>query len=79
MSIESTIEEKNQLSHLPPGLLFYYVISGGGHPFGDSVQREAHISAAKIVGSKVLADAPDFSDLIHAMVAHSPSYRWQGV
>ncbi|XP_043835748.1 serine/threonine-protein kinase/endoribonuclease IRE2 [Dromiciops gliroides] len=60
------------------GLLFYYVLSGGGHPFGDSLHQQANIlaGAAHMVHfeeethEKVVA-----KELVEAMLSPRPQLR----
>ncbi|XP_012398456.2 serine/threonine-protein kinase/endoribonuclease IRE2 [Sarcophilus harrisii] len=60
------------------GLVFYYVLSGGGHPFGDSLHRQANILAGAVhmdhfeeeTHEKVIA-----KELVEAMLSPQPQLR----
>ncbi|KAJ6643328.1 Serine/threonine-protein kinase/endoribonuclease ire-1 [Pseudolycoriella hygida] len=62
------------------GCVFYYVLSNGGHPFGDTVKRQLNIlsyeydlkifSGEKYENSKVLAE-----ELIVSMISKDPARR----
>ncbi|XP_007498826.2 serine/threonine-protein kinase/endoribonuclease IRE2 [Monodelphis domestica] len=60
------------------GLVFYYVLSGGGHPFGDSLHRQANILAGashmdhfeEETHEKVIA-----KELVEAMLSSQPQLR----
>ncbi|XP_072463414.1 serine/threonine-protein kinase/endoribonuclease IRE2 isoform X1 [Notamacropus eugenii] len=60
------------------GLVFYYVLSGGGHPFGDSLHRQANILAGDAhmdhfkeeTHEKVIA-----KELVEAMLSPQPQLR----
>ncbi|XP_036595234.1 serine/threonine-protein kinase/endoribonuclease IRE2 [Trichosurus vulpecula] len=60
------------------GLVFYYVLSDGGHPFGDSLHRQANILAGAAhmdhfeeeTHEKVIA-----KDLVEAMLSPQPQLR----
>ncbi|XP_015749967.1 PREDICTED: serine/threonine-protein kinase/endoribonuclease IRE1-like isoform X3 [Acropora digitifera] len=59
------------------GCVFYYVLSGGCHPFGDQYRRQANILAGeyeieKIVNSELVIEA---KDLIRLMLNPSPKER----
>ncbi|XP_074052356.1 serine/threonine-protein kinase/endoribonuclease IRE2 isoform X7 [Macrotis lagotis] len=60
------------------GLVFYYVLSGGGHPFGDSLHQQANILAGvahmdhfeEETHEKVIA-----KELVEAMLSPQPQLR----
>nr|XP_020834295.1 serine/threonine-protein kinase/endoribonuclease IRE2 isoform X2 [Phascolarctos cinereus] len=60
------------------GLVFYYVLSGGGHPFGDSLHQQANILAGaahmdhfeEVTHEKVIA-----KELVEAMLSPQPQLR----
>lgn len=59
------------------GCVFYYVLSGGCHPFGDQYRRQANILAGeyeleKIINSELVVEA---RDLIRMMLDPSPKER----
>lgn len=59
------------------GCVFYYVLSGGLHPFGDQYRRQANIIAGefnleKIINCEMFTEA---KDLIRMMLKPSPSER----
>ncbi|GAM20432.1 hypothetical protein SAMD00019534_036070 [Acytostelium subglobosum LB1] len=57
------------------GCLMYYILTDGGHPFGDKV----HLRVSKILNNKCdikkLSDQPCASDLIKQMIAKDSSAR----
>ncbi|PFX20218.1 Serine/threonine-protein kinase/endoribonuclease IRE1 [Stylophora pistillata] len=60
---------------LKEGCVFYYVLSGGLHPFGDQYRRQANIIAGefnleKIINCEMFTEA---KDLIRMMLKPSPS------
>ncbi|GMM51049.1 bifunctional endoribonuclease/protein kinase [Starmerella bacillaris] len=58
------------------GCVFYYVLSGGGHPFGDAHMRQVNIQqGAKPQLEKVGLVNDEALDLIPRMIAHDPRER----
>ncbi|KAF3154107.1 bifunctional endoribonuclease/protein kinase ire1 [Orbilia oligospora] len=60
------------------GCVFYFVLTGGGHPFGDRYLREGNIITGKfnLSGLDVLGDSgSEASDLIASMIARNPKAR----
>ncbi|KAJ3371502.1 bifunctional endoribonuclease/protein kinase ire1 [Allomyces arbusculus] len=63
------------------GCLFYYVLTGGEHPFGDRYSREINILRGQASldrldpETSVVPDAALARDMISRMIAHDPSDR----
>lgn len=61
------------------GCVFYYVLSGGGHPFGDRYLREGNIIRGEYDISALRKFCPldhvEASDMISNMLLHDPSMR----
>ncbi|XP_057254029.1 serine/threonine-protein kinase/endoribonuclease IRE2 isoform X2 [Pezoporus wallicus] len=60
------------------GCIFYYVLSGGQHPFGDSLRRQANILSGSYQLSCLEEEAHDklvARDLIMAMISPEPQHR----
>ncbi|ORZ35034.1 kinase-like domain-containing protein [Catenaria anguillulae PL171] len=61
------------------GCLFYYVLTGGGHPFGDRFSREINIlrgqSSLDALDPAIVSDATLARDMIGGMIAHDPEVR----
>ncbi|KNE54615.1 IRE protein kinase [Allomyces macrogynus ATCC 38327] len=63
------------------GCLFYYVLTGGEHPFGDRYSREINILRGQASldrldpETSVVPDAALARDMISRMIAHEPSDR----
>ncbi|XP_068885936.1 serine/threonine-protein kinase/endoribonuclease IRE2 isoform X2 [Aphelocoma coerulescens] len=60
------------------GCIFYYVVSGGQHPFGDSLRRQANILAGSYQLSCLQEEAHDklvARELIVAMISPEPQHR----
>jgi serine/threonine protein kinase len=59
------------------GCVFYYIQSGGAHPFGDRLVRDSNIIAGKVDLSKLGKDCDTFllSDLIQKMLDRKPERR----
>uniref|UniRef100_A0A663F0M0 Serine/threonine-protein kinase/endoribonuclease IRE1 n=1 Tax=Aquila chrysaetos chrysaetos TaxID=223781 RepID=A0A663F0M0_AQUCH len=60
------------------GCIFYYVVSGGQHPFGDSLRRQANILSGSYQLSCLQEDAHDklvARELIAAMISPEPQHR----
>lgn len=61
------------------GCVFYYILSGGGHPFGDRYLREGNIINGKYDLSAIKKLCPDdhveATDLIKSMISLYPSTR----
>lgn len=61
------------------GCVFYYILSGGGHPFGDRYLREGHIINGRNDLSALEKFCPndyvEATDLIQSMISFSPSIR----
>lgn len=61
------------------GCVFYYILSGGGHPFGDRYLREGNIINGKYDLSAIEKFCPDdyteATDLIKSMISLYPSTR----
>ncbi|NXT20034.1 ERN2 endoribonuclease, partial [Syrrhaptes paradoxus] len=60
------------------GCIFYYVVSGGQHPFGDSLRRQANILAGSSQLSCLQEEAHDklvARELIAAMISPEPQRR----
>uniref|UniRef100_A0A8C8A871 non-specific serine/threonine protein kinase n=1 Tax=Otus sunia TaxID=257818 RepID=A0A8C8A871_9STRI len=60
------------------GCIFYYVVSGGQHPFGDSLRRQANILSGSYQLSCLQDEAHDklvARDLIVAMISPEPQRR----
>uniref|UniRef100_A0A8D0FUH4 Serine/threonine-protein kinase/endoribonuclease IRE1 n=1 Tax=Strix occidentalis caurina TaxID=311401 RepID=A0A8D0FUH4_STROC len=60
------------------GCIFYYVVSGGQHPFGDSLRRQANILSGSYQLSCLQDEAHDklvAQDLIVAMISPKPQHR----
>ncbi|NXF01288.1 ERN1 endoribonuclease, partial [Smithornis capensis] len=60
------------------GCIFYYVVSGGQHPFGDSLRRQANILAGSYQLSCLQEEAHDklvARELIVAMINPEPQHR----
>uniref|UniRef100_A0A8C5T7T7 non-specific serine/threonine protein kinase n=1 Tax=Malurus cyaneus samueli TaxID=2593467 RepID=A0A8C5T7T7_9PASS len=60
------------------GCVFYYVVSGGQHPFGDSLRRQANILAGSYQLSCLQEEAHDklvARELIVAMISSEPQRR----
>ncbi|XP_016157495.1 PREDICTED: serine/threonine-protein kinase/endoribonuclease IRE2 isoform X3 [Ficedula albicollis] len=60
------------------GCIFYYVVSGGQHPFGDSLRRQANILAGSYQLSCLQEEAHDklvARELIVAMISSEPQHR----
>jgi hypothetical protein len=60
------------------GCLMYYILTQGGHPFGDRFSRERNILKNNMMLEKLdrLTDGVLVRDLIKKMIAHSPSKRY---
>uniref|UniRef100_A0A8V5FN56 Serine/threonine-protein kinase/endoribonuclease IRE1 n=1 Tax=Melopsittacus undulatus TaxID=13146 RepID=A0A8V5FN56_MELUD len=56
------------------GCIFYYVLSGGQHPFGDSLRRQANILSGSYQLS-CLEEELVARDLIVAMISPEPQHR----
>lgn len=56
------------------GCVFYYVLSGGEHPFGGRLHREMNIISDKVDLSRV-QDKPEAYDLISRMLDRRPERR----
>ncbi|ORX96452.1 hypothetical protein K493DRAFT_217518 [Basidiobolus meristosporus CBS 931.73] len=89
---ESSSSSHKQDSSLPPrptritraidifstGCVFYYVLSGGEHPFGDRFVREGNILRGKYSLSKIdemVEEGVEAKDLIGRMIAMDPRHR----
>uniref|UniRef100_A0A8C0ARW2 Serine/threonine-protein kinase/endoribonuclease IRE1 n=1 Tax=Buteo japonicus TaxID=224669 RepID=A0A8C0ARW2_9AVES len=60
------------------GCIFYYVVSGGQHPFGDSLRRQANILSGSYQLSCLQEEAHDklvARELIAAMISPEPQHR----
>ncbi|XP_010214541.1 PREDICTED: serine/threonine-protein kinase/endoribonuclease IRE2 [Tinamus guttatus] len=60
------------------GCIFYYVVSGGKHPFGDSLRRQANILAGTFQLTCLQEEAHDkvvARELIAAMISSEPQTR----
>ncbi|XP_058425829.1 serine/threonine-protein kinase/endoribonuclease IRE2 isoform X2 [Diceros bicornis minor] len=60
------------------GCVFYYVLSGGGHPFGESLYRQANILAGAPCLAHLEEEAHDrvvARDLVEAMLSPLPQAR----
>uniref|UniRef100_A0A8B9PDG4 Serine/threonine-protein kinase/endoribonuclease IRE1 n=1 Tax=Apteryx owenii TaxID=8824 RepID=A0A8B9PDG4_APTOW len=60
------------------GCVFYYVVSGGKHPFGDSLRRQANILSGTYQLTCLQEDAHDkvvARELIAAMISSEPQKR----
>ncbi|ODQ65448.1 protein kinase and ribonuclease [Nadsonia fulvescens var. elongata DSM 6958] len=60
------------------GCVFYYVLSGGSHPFGEEYDRNGNIIRNKVSFRNLDLLAYDYSecvDLINRMIAHKPKDR----
>ncbi|NXX81119.1 ERN1 endoribonuclease, partial [Urocolius indicus] len=60
------------------GCIFYYVLSGGQHPFGDSLRRQANILSGSYQLSCLQEEAHDklvARELIAAMISPEPQQR----
>ncbi|XP_019397368.1 PREDICTED: serine/threonine-protein kinase/endoribonuclease IRE2 isoform X1 [Crocodylus porosus] len=60
------------------GCVFYYVVSGGRHPFGDSLRRQANILSGMYLLTCLLEDTHDnivARELISAMISSEPQDR----
>ncbi|XP_074775134.1 serine/threonine-protein kinase/endoribonuclease IRE2 isoform X3 [Athene noctua] len=60
------------------GCIFYYVVSGGQHPFGDSLRRQANILSGSFQLSCLQEEAHDnlvARELIVAMISPEPQRR----
>ncbi|XP_046408900.1 serine/threonine-protein kinase/endoribonuclease IRE1 [Ischnura elegans] len=58
------------------GCVFYYVLSGGTHPFGDSIRRQANILVSDYCISHLDGDSEYLSrQLVEKMISHNPSER----
>ncbi|KAM9372405.1 LOW QUALITY PROTEIN: serine/threonine-protein kinase/endoribonuclease IRE2 [Phaethornis superciliosus] len=60
------------------GCVFYYVVSGGQHPFGDSLRRQANILSGSYQLSCLQEDAHSdlvARELIAAMISPEPQHR----
>ncbi|XP_061849455.1 serine/threonine-protein kinase/endoribonuclease IRE2 isoform X2 [Colius striatus] len=60
------------------GCIFYYVLSGGQHPFGDSLRRQANILSGSYQLSCLQEEAHDklvARELIAAMISPDPQQR----
>ncbi|XP_062036036.1 serine/threonine-protein kinase/endoribonuclease IRE2 [Lepus europaeus] len=60
------------------GCVFYYVLSGGSHPFGESLYRQANILAGAPCLAHLEEEAHDkviARDLVEAMLSPSPQAR----
>ncbi|VTJ63499.1 Hypothetical predicted protein [Marmota monax] len=60
------------------GCVFYYVLSGGSHPFGDSLYRQANILAGATCLTHLEEEAHDkvvARDLVEAMLSPVPQAR----
>ncbi|NWX45725.1 ERN1 endoribonuclease, partial [Steatornis caripensis] len=60
------------------GCIFYYVVSGGQHPFGDSLRRQANILSGSYELSCLQEEAHDTlvaRELITAMISPEPQRR----
>lgn len=61
------------------GCVFFYILSGGGHPFGDRYLREGNIISGKFDLSPIDRFCPDdnveATDLIRLMISFNPSLR----
>ena len=59
------------------GCVFYYIQSGGGHPFGDRLVRDSNIISGKVDLSRLGEDCDSFllGDLILKMIDRKPERR----
>ncbi|KFU93337.1 Serine/threonine-protein kinase/endoribonuclease IRE1, partial [Chaetura pelagica] len=60
------------------GCIFYYVVSGGQHPFGDSLRRQANILSGSYQLSCLQEEVHDklvARDLIVSMISPEPQHR----
>lgn len=61
------------------GCVFFYILTAGGHPFGDRYLREGNIISGKFDLSPIDKYCPDdnieASDLIRLMISFNPSVR----
>lgn len=55
------------------GCVIHYVLTNGGHPFGDVLEREKNIVDRKMKLSEI--QSPSAKDLIQAMIVHEPYRR----
>lgn len=56
------------------GCVFYYVLSGGDHPFGGRLEREMNI-VKNVTDLSRLSSQPEASDLIQRMLSRQPDRR----
>jgi serine/threonine-protein kinase/endoribonuclease IRE1 len=62
------------------GCLFYYVLTNGGHPFGERFEREMNIfkDVKKLDGLERFGEeGSEAVDLIHNMLSPEPYERWE--
>ncbi|XP_071797437.1 serine/threonine-protein kinase/endoribonuclease IRE1-like [Asterias amurensis] len=57
------------------GCVFYYILSGGKHPFGDALHRQANILAGKSALEKIPQDDLISRELITQMIERLPADR----
>lgn len=67
----------NAIDIFAAGCVFYYVQSGGGHPFGERLTRDANIIAGKsyLAGLGENSEALLLQDLIGKMIERKPERR----
>lgn len=56
------------------GLLIHYCLTGGRHPYGEGIERDAAILKG-IRSLSALANMPEAEDLVQAMLSHLPNQR----
>ncbi|EYB99129.1 hypothetical protein Y032_0125g1300 [Ancylostoma ceylanicum] len=57
------------------GCIFYYVLSNGDHPFGDSLHRQTNIINGEYVLRGIKQDIPVAVSLIESMIQRVPNMR----
>lgn len=80
-SFESLLNDTHRITKavdiFSAGCLMHYILTKGGHPFGDRFSRERNILKNNMMLEKLdkLTDGVLARDLIKKMIAHSPSKR----
>lgn len=74
---ETTVRLTRDLDIFSTGCVFYYVLTGGRHPFGDRFSREGEIIKGRYNLDELnhLRDAVEIKDLIKSMIDGDPFKR----
>ena len=57
------------------GCLYYYILTGGKHPFGDRLSREQNIANGAFNIEEILSTFPEAHELVARMIALNPRDR----